>query len=70
MKQNSRLEERIRKIHNKILNEKTIRSHDLWNKLIDVIETHNNSGSSLSQRYSGESVFNAIQNLLNVMNIK
>lgn len=64
------LENFIRKEVRKSLKESNpLRSGDLWNILINVIESHKNRGSSLEMQYSGEQIFNALENLLKLMRV-
>ena len=51
------------------MKEDNLRSMDLWKILISVIENNQNRSSTLGNRYSGSEVFNALENLLNVMKI-
>lgn len=44
------------------------RSIDVWMELVDVIERNNSRPSLLAQKYFGNEVFNALNNLLNAIN--
>lgn len=64
LKQEQLLENKVRKIVEQVLTEESTRSYDKWKELVDIIELNGLRPSNLSQKYFGQEIFDALDNLL------